>query len=123
VHSRRPPFARLAVDAKYKLYDQQKVSPADVYQSFLYAYAFSRGEGAHGSLPMALIIYPSGTRAPKSVGLRVRGADNPVGAEIIALGVSIPGCLSEVKTGASSATLSRFSDALDLTLSLGLPAH
>jgi 5-methylcytosine-specific restriction enzyme subunit McrC len=29
--------ARLAIDAKYKLYDERKLSSSDVYQSFLYA--------------------------------------------------------------------------------------
>jgi 5-methylcytosine-specific restriction enzyme subunit McrC len=28
--------ARLAIDAKYKLYDERKLSSSDVYQSFLY---------------------------------------------------------------------------------------
>ena len=32
----------MPIDIKYKLYDIKKVSTADVYQTFLYAYALSR---------------------------------------------------------------------------------
>lgn len=45
----------LPVDAKYKRYDQRKISPGDVYQLFLYAHAYSDGT----SRPAAVLIYPS----------------------------------------------------------------
>jgi integrase len=96
VRSRRPPFGKPAVDTKYKLYDQRKLSPTDVYQSFHHAYAFGQG-GANESSPAALIIYPSVVAPLKSVRLCVRGANNLVGAEICALGISIPNCLSAVR--------------------------
>jgi 5-methylcytosine-specific restriction enzyme subunit McrC len=64
------PTMRVAVDAKYKLYDEQKLSRGDVYQSFLYAYAYG-AEGSSG-LPAALLVYPSSTRSSRSVHLRVR---------------------------------------------------
>ena len=95
VRSRRPPFERLAVDAKYKLYDQRKVAPADVYQSFLYAYAFGPRRLGGDSQPASLIIYPSGDGTRKSLRLRVRRADGLAGAEIRALGLSIAECLNE----------------------------
>ena len=56
--------ARVAVDAKYKLYDQRKLDSGDVYQGFLYAYAFSgAGELA---VPTAVLLYPSSTRVEPS---------------------------------------------------------
>jgi 5-methylcytosine-specific restriction enzyme subunit McrC len=86
--------ARVAVDAKYKLYDERRLSSGDVYQSFLYAYAYG---GAGGPvLPAALLVYPSSTGSGRSVWLRVRGAQTLAAAEILALGLSIPDTLAEV---------------------------
>jgi 5-methylcytosine-specific restriction enzyme subunit McrC len=89
--------ARVAVDAKYKLYDLRKLDSGDVYQSFLYAYAFS---GARvEAVPAALLLYPSSTRSSQSVRLRVRSAQATADAEIVALGFSIPAALAEVTHG------------------------
>jgi 5-methylcytosine-specific restriction enzyme subunit McrC len=88
---------RVAVDAKYKLYDQRKLDSGDVYQSFLYAYAFS-GAGAH-AVPAALLLYPSSMRSSQAVRLRVRTAQTSADAEILALGFSIPEALAEVTHG------------------------
>src|SRR5207302_1038635 len=49
---------RLPVDAKYKLYDNRTIDPADIYQVFLYAYAFQSHEVP---IPGAMIIYPAET--------------------------------------------------------------
>jgi len=89
--------ARVAVDAKYKLYDQRKLDSGDVYQSFLYAYAFS-GAGAQ-AVPAALLLYPSSTRSSQAVRLRVRSAQTSADAEILALGFSIPEALAEATHG------------------------
>jgi 5-methylcytosine-specific restriction enzyme subunit McrC len=96
VRSKRPPFRRLAVDAKYKLYDERKVAPADVYQSFLYAYAYGQEAGKGESPPTSLIIYPSSSGSPGAVRLRVRSSKGVAGAEIYALGLSVPECLREL---------------------------
>jgi 5-methylcytosine-specific restriction enzyme subunit McrC len=46
------------IDVKYKLYDAaKKISPADIYQSFVYAYSV----GAQSDPPRAGLIYPSTT--------------------------------------------------------------
>ena len=91
------PAARVAIDAKYKLYDERKLSSGDVYQSFLYAYAYG---GSGGSiLPAALLVYPSSTKASRSVRLRIRSAQTFAAAEILALGLSIPDALAEVARG------------------------
>lgn len=85
--------ARVAVDAKYKLYDERKLSSGDVYQSFLYAFAFG---GVAGHLPTALLLYPSSTQSSQVVRLRVRSAQTSAAAEITALGLSIPAALAEI---------------------------
>jgi 5-methylcytosine-specific restriction enzyme subunit McrC len=86
--------ARVAVDAKYKLYDERKLDSGDVYQGFLYAYAF--GGAGRRVLPAALLLYPSSTRSSQAVRLRVRSAQTSGDAEILALGFSIPEALAEV---------------------------
>jgi 5-methylcytosine-specific restriction enzyme subunit McrC len=88
--------ARLAVDAKYKLYDERKLASGDVYQSFLYAYAYG---GTGRALPAALLMYPSSARSSRSVRLRVQSAQTLAGAEILALGLSIPDILAEIARG------------------------
>jgi 5-methylcytosine-specific restriction enzyme subunit McrC len=85
---------RLAIDAKYKLYDERKLSNADVYQTFLYAYAY--GEAGGRAIPAALLVYPSSSLSSRAVRLRVRSAQSLAAAEILALGLSIPGALAEV---------------------------
>ena len=86
--------ARLAIDAKYKLYDERKRSSSDVYQSFLYAYAYGAAGGP--ALPAALLVYPSSSRSSRAVRLRVRSAQALAAAEILALGLSIPDVLAEL---------------------------
>jgi 5-methylcytosine-specific restriction enzyme subunit McrC len=43
------------VDTKYKLYDDRRIASEDVYQAFLYAFAFHSGHGPH----QASLVYPS----------------------------------------------------------------
>ena len=43
------------VDTKYNLYDERHVAPEDVYQAFLYAFAFHPGHGPR----QASLVYPS----------------------------------------------------------------
>lgn len=95
IRSRPTPQRRLAIDAKYKLYDEKKISPGDVYQSFLYAYAYG-GALDDKRPPAALIIYPSSASSSDLVRLHVRSREKIAGAEIQALGLSIPVCLDEI---------------------------
>lgn len=103
------PTARLAIDAKYKLYDERKLSSGDVYQSFLYAYAYA---GSGGSIPAALLVYPSSTRSTRSVRLRIRSAQTLVAAEILALGLSIPDALIEVARGSRGPATTALAEAI-----------
>ena len=90
--------ARVAVDAKYKLYDERKLNSGDVYQGFLYAYAFG---GAGGQvIPAALLLYPSSTRSSQAVRLRVRNAGrHPPMLRSLPSGLFDSEALSEVTHG------------------------
>jgi 5-methylcytosine-specific restriction enzyme subunit McrC len=57
------------VDTKYKLYDERHVAPEDVYQAFLYAFAFHSGHGPR----QASLVYPS-DRSEVNQRLAVRGS-------------------------------------------------
>lgn len=117
VHSRRPPLNRLAIDAKYKLYDERKVSPGDVYQSFLYAYAYG---GIRENEPSrALIIYPASVGALRSINLRVRSAARVTGAEISAFSLSIPECLKEVRSGGAGPAIAVLKEAVMTAMGRG----
>jgi len=91
---------RLAIDAKYKLYDQRRIDPSDIYQTFLYAYALSspagRTQQASEGVPTALLIYPSSISTNKEVLLEVRPLRSSPGARVLAVGVPIPQALEEL---------------------------
>ena len=57
------------IDTKYKLYDERHVAPADIYQAFLYAFAFYSGHGPR----QASLVYPS-DRSEVNQRLAVRGS-------------------------------------------------
>jgi 5-methylcytosine-specific restriction enzyme subunit McrC len=84
---------RMVIDAKYKLYDERKVNPADIYQSFLYAYAYGSEEGTK---PGALLLYPSQFTTTSSLSLQVRNLAQVVGANLHVIGIYIPQALREV---------------------------
>lgn len=80
-------WQRVPFDCKYKLYGRpdKKISPADIYQTFLYA--FSLGEPNQG-LPRAGIIYPAEatTTAPE---LEIRRVDGPAAAQVTGLAFNL----------------------------------
>src|SRR6266851_6368844 len=86
--------SRLPVDAKYKLYDQRSIDPADIYQVFLYAYAFqTRGV----SIPAAMILYPSETTAAAGVRLRVQNISGLQSARIITNPLPVTALLDRIR--------------------------
>lgn len=95
--------ARLPIDAKYKLYDESKVQPADIYQMFLYAYAFSNPVYT----PQAVLIFPSERSEGFSHCLEVRSLTGDPKASICVLGIHIPTFLAELKSGYSGIALKR----------------
>jgi 5-methylcytosine-specific restriction enzyme subunit McrC len=100
---------RVAVDAKYKLYDERKIDSGDVYQSFLYAYAFG---GGGGGVPAALLMYPSSTPSTQAVRLRVRSTHTSAAAEIMALGFSIPEALAEIRENSAGPVSKAITEAI-----------
>jgi len=84
---------RLAIDAKYKRYDERKLASSDIYQSFLYAYAY--GAETAPRVPRAVLVYPSETGSVSAIRLRVRSAARLGAAEITAVGIPIPAALRE----------------------------
>jgi 5-methylcytosine-specific restriction enzyme subunit McrC len=96
VEKRSHPGQFLAVDAKYKLYDERAISPADVYQTFLYAMAYG---GRHGPLPTALLIYPSSTDAMGRARIHVRQSGSTTKAQLSGLGINIPTAIQEARLG------------------------
>jgi 5-methylcytosine-specific restriction enzyme subunit McrC len=86
--------SRVPVDAKYKLYDEHSISPEDVYQAFMYSYAFSE----EGTPARAAIAYPA-SAGPRFRRLVVRRSKEVHASEIALLGVPIVDALAELKSG------------------------
>ncbi len=75
------------LDCKYKLYEGKKLSTADVYQTFLYAYSL-----CDPADPRAAIIYPA--VAPKiRPELEIARPDQPAAAKISGLAIPLPSML------------------------------
>lgn len=90
---------RLPVDAKYKTYDERKISADDIAQAFLYGYAFGQASSAR-----AMILYPaSGTGS--ALDLEIRTLDLLTAAQISAIGVHIPTVLAELRSPAPGRAL------------------
>ena len=83
---------RLALDAKYKIYDTHKVDSGDIAQIFLYAYAYD-----HAPQPAAVLVYPTGETSGQRASLLIRPANQPNGARIHVLGLNISEALVEIR--------------------------
>ncbi len=90
----------IAVDAKYKLYDDKKVASGDIYQAFLYAQAYGvRGSGTGAE---ALLVYPSTLEFQSVLPLEIHSGegDRRTGVRVIGLPIeSILGELVNKKAG------------------------
>ncbi len=103
VERRDAPDRRVAIDAKYKLYDERGFDQSDIYQAFLYAFAF--GAPASGALPVSLLLYPATVEEPESLRLRVRTLYGGAGAEIVGIGLPVAELLTELTGGADDRPL------------------
>lgn len=83
---------KLAIDAKYKLYDDRKVSPGDIAQMFLYAYAYNTSVQ-----PTGVLIYPTEGNSAQRSALVIRNSKQVQGAKIHILGLYIPQALKEIQ--------------------------
>lgn len=108
------PSAQLTVDAKYKDYDARRLDTSDVYQSFLYAFAYRGRTGQ----PRSLVIYPSEKppHSPQQLQIRTGGAGKDARLDII--GVHVPSLLQELRARQrgphAEALASRVIEALNL---------
>jgi 5-methylcytosine-specific restriction enzyme subunit McrC len=80
-----PTGQRIPADAKYKRYDDRRVDRGDVYQAFLYAFAYAHP--AAGS-PASLILYPA-TSGSAGFRLAIQNTSGLRGARIAGLPVDI----------------------------------
>lgn len=87
---------RIPVDVKYKLYDDRKVDPHDLYQTFFYAYAYRSGS----ELPSAFIVYPAEAQS-HGFQLLVQSAEGLQTSRVSAVGIDVPTTLAGLQAGMS----------------------
>ncbi len=120
VEQRGVPDCRVAIDAKYKLYDERGFDQSDIYQTFLYAFAL--GAGAAERVPTSLLLYPATAEEPRSTRLQVRRLTGGAGAEIVGIGLPVAAFLRELTASAGETPLcDGLATAIDQ--SLGNNAH
>jgi len=90
---------RIPIDAKYKLYDEGKLDPADVYQTFFYAYAYARAVDRDEDQVKAFILYPASSDGHRETRLRVLQESGATTARIHAVGIDIDAALTAVDQG------------------------
>lgn len=82
---------QLAIDAKYKRYDDYKLAQSDIYQTFLYSYAF---RDPSGMMPSAILLYPADSKTMNLTRLHIRDGQGNTQARLHSLGVDIPRALN-----------------------------
>jgi 5-methylcytosine-specific restriction enzyme subunit McrC len=93
------PSTTLAIDAKYKIYDEQKVNAGDIYQVFLYTYAYNLTAQER---PIALLIYPTEQKTERQSVLAIRPLSREPGARIHVIGINIRQTLKELELQSGS---------------------
>jgi 5-methylcytosine-specific restriction enzyme subunit McrC len=88
---------RVPVDAKYKLYQEGKIEPGDIYQTFFYAYAFDRRKSADPEPARAFILYPS-TDGWDQIRLRTQATGAVTSARLAGLGVDVHQALKAIES-------------------------
>ena len=84
----------LPIDAKYKLYDELKIGNEDIYQCFLYAFAYAQPQSAR--LPEAILLYPSTKEVPTEQLLEIRSMNGNTLGKVYAISIHIPSLLQEI---------------------------
>jgi 5-methylcytosine-specific restriction enzyme subunit McrC len=88
---------RLPLDAKYKCYDSRRIDNPDMYQAFLYAFAFN-----DDLLPQAFLVYPASGPGGEDIRLEVRQTSHCLRGRVVAIRLHIPTALKELCTEACS---------------------
>src|SRR6266849_10822064 len=109
---------RLPVDAKYKLYDNRTIDPSDIYQVFMYAYAFQSEEVP---IPAALILYPAETTSTVGAHLRVQNVSATQSARLVSYPLPVVPTLARIRDRSlqASSELADLRQALLLAFSTG----
>ena len=82
----------LPVDAKYKRLDNAKVDNSDIYQAFLYTFAFSLPD----QLKQAFIVYPATSPLGKIQRLKIVCKYNQ-SARVTLIGIHVPTIIAELR--------------------------
>lgn len=93
---------QLVADAKYKRYDEKDITSGDIYQLFLYSYAYDRESRR------ACLFYPSETGSFSYRSLLVRGASGQTGARIWLIGVPVAAVVGKAKSEMGKAMINEF---------------
>jgi len=106
----------LPIDAKYKLYDELKVGNEDIYQCFLYAFAYEQSQAKR--LPQAILLYPGTKNVASEQVIEIRNMSSSILGKVYAMSVHIPSLLQEVTKNvqgvASNMIVDRINQALNL---------
>ena len=91
----------LAIDAKYKKYDEWDISAADVYQLLLYAQCYT----GFTEIPTSYLIYPAsrGKTSPTVVELTVPSEVGHRKVRVVTSGVSLAEVVNGIRTGDQNA--------------------
>ena len=84
----------LPIDAKYKLYDELKLGNEDIYQCFLYAFAY--GQSQSRRLPHAILVYPATKNVSSEQVVEIRNMSSSTLGKVYAISIHIPSLLQEV---------------------------
>jgi 5-methylcytosine-specific restriction enzyme subunit McrC len=103
-----PTGHRVPADVKYKRYDDRRVDPSDVYQAFMYAFAYAE---PGNDLPASLIFYP-GAAGSAGFRLAIQNTSGLRGARITGRAIEIQQALQRQGdlTGAKDGELLRDPD-------------
>ena len=97
-----PSGKQIAIDAKYKRYDEQKLAQSDIYQISMYAHAF---HDAGRTPPGALLLYPAERSSRPHTRLQIRDRHGVTQARLYAQGVDIPRALDGLMGKGSDAEI------------------
>jgi 5-methylcytosine-specific restriction enzyme subunit McrC len=92
---------RVPADAKYKLYQEGKIEPGDIYQVFFYAYAFDRPTPGTEEVARAYLLYPS-TNGWDRIRLRAQAIGGVTTARLVGLGVDVRQAIGAIEKDAVS---------------------
>ena len=101
----------LTIDSKYKLYDAKKISSADIYQSFLYAFGYQCQSAER--VPKSTLIFPASNTGSGVLDLAIRGPNRKGLAQVSVFGLSIPGIIDEMKANVVGENIERLARLIE----------